>query len=199
MMLAPGADTAGRTRGTPPGPRGTRHDERNAGAAEPDRRPPPAAGAGPRPGPRGRRGRRRAARRARARRPGPPAGAGAPRRRGGGAGLAARSRRAPPRPARPGPPPPAGPAHRPRPPPRRALERGRDLLAALRGLAGDPAVTEPGAAAALLREAASLTDAALRLVLGLPDSPSAQLQHCEGIEAVLEAAAHKLACFGELS
>src|SRR5262249_21008504 len=82
---------------------------------------------------------------------------------------------------------------------RRALERGRDLLAALRGLAGDPAVTEPGAAAALLREAASLTDAALRLVLGLPDSPSAQLQHCEGIEAVLEAAAHKLACFGELS
>jgi hypothetical protein len=77
---------------------------------------------------------------------------------------------------------------------RRALERGRDLLAALRDLAQEPAVQESGSVAATLsRECAALTDAALRLVRDLPDSPSAQLHQCEGIDGVLEAATRKLA------
>lgn len=77
---------------------------------------------------------------------------------------------------------------------RRSLERGRDLLTALRGLASEPTVQETGSiAAALCRECTAMTDAALRLVRGLPDSPSAQLHHCEGIEGVLEAATRKLA------
>ena len=77
---------------------------------------------------------------------------------------------------------------------RRALERGRDLFTALRELSHEAAVQEPGSVAATLsRECTSLTDAALRLVRGLPDSPSAQLHQCEGIEGVLDAATRKLA------
>jgi HD-GYP domain-containing protein (c-di-GMP phosphodiesterase class II) len=77
---------------------------------------------------------------------------------------------------------------------RRALERGRDLLAVLRELAHEPAIQEAGSVAAgLYRECTAVTDAALRLVRGLPDSPSAQLHQCEGIEGVLEAATRKLA------
>ena len=82
---------------------------------------------------------------------------------------------------------------------RRALERARDLLGALRGLAGEAAVHEAGSvAAALHREATAMTDTAVRLVQGLPDSPSAQLQQCEGIEGVLQAVAGKLASLTEV-
>jgi HD-GYP domain-containing protein (c-di-GMP phosphodiesterase class II) len=82
---------------------------------------------------------------------------------------------------------------------RRVLERARDLFQALRGLADEPAVREPrSVASALHGEATALTDAALRMVQGLPDSPAVQLQQCEGIEAALAAVAHRLASLGEI-
>ena len=77
---------------------------------------------------------------------------------------------------------------------RRALERGRDLFQALRELSDEPTVQDAGnVAAALYRETASLTDAALRLVQALPDSPGVQLQQCEGIEALLTIVAGRVA------
>jgi HD-GYP domain-containing protein (c-di-GMP phosphodiesterase class II) len=82
---------------------------------------------------------------------------------------------------------------------RHALERGRDLLARLRGLAdafaldgetappgGDVVLLERGEPLTVLyRETAAMTDAALRMMLQLPETASAQLRLCEGLEAVL--------------
>ncbi len=82
---------------------------------------------------------------------------------------------------------------------RRCLERGRDLFQAVRDLADDPEVQDgAGIASALHREATGLTDAALRMLQALPDSPGAQLLQCEGVEAVLAAAAGRLATLGDL-
>jgi hypothetical protein len=82
---------------------------------------------------------------------------------------------------------------------RRVLERARDLFQALRALTDEPAVREPrSVASALHGEATALTDAALRMVQGLPDSPAVQLQQCEGIEAALAAVAQRLASLGEI-
>ena len=67
---------------------------------------------------------------------------------------------------------------------RRSLERGRGLLSALRGLASEPAVQEGGSIAAVLcRECTVMTDAALHLVRGLPDSPSTS---CTTVRALRE-------------
>src|SRR5207249_6365418 len=82
---------------------------------------------------------------------------------------------------------------------RRVLERARDLFQGLRGLADEPAVREPRSIASMLHnEATALTDAALRMVQGLPDSPAIQLQQCEGIEAAVAAVAQRLASLGEI-
>ena len=82
---------------------------------------------------------------------------------------------------------------------RRVLERARDLFQSLRGLADESAVREPrSVASALHAEATALTDAALRMVQGLPDSTAIQLQQCEGIEAALAAVAQRLASLGEI-
>jgi len=82
---------------------------------------------------------------------------------------------------------------------RRALERGRDLFQALRGLADEPVVREPGSvASALYGETSALTDSALRMVQGLPDSPALQLQQCEGIEVAFVLVAQRLSSLVEV-
>jgi hypothetical protein len=89
---------------------------------------------------------------------------------------------------------------------RRVLERGRDLLGQLRSLAdafapiAEPAMsledlpavpllerTEP--LAVLYRETAAMTDVAVRMIPLFPDTATAQLQLCEGLEGVLNAVA----------
>jgi HD-GYP domain-containing protein (c-di-GMP phosphodiesterase class II) len=89
------------------------------------------------------------------------------------------------------------------------LERGRDLLNQLRDLADAfaPAVPAPDdppdedglllgrddPLAGLYRETAAMTDTALRMVPLLPDSATAQLPLCEGLEAILRAVAARTA------
>ena len=84
------------------------------------------------------------------------------------------------------------------------LERGRELLVKLRDLAdafpymsGDDA---PGTIttfdradplAVLFRETAAMADASLRLIALFPDTATAQLQLCEGVEAVLGVVARR--------
>jgi HD-GYP domain-containing protein (c-di-GMP phosphodiesterase class II) len=83
---------------------------------------------------------------------------------------------------------------------RHVLERGRELLTRLRGM-GD--LLEPGASstpidgepplARLYRQTVAMTDTTLRMVQALPAAPSAQLRMCEGLEAILESVAQRLA------
>jgi hypothetical protein len=87
---------------------------------------------------------------------------------------------------------------------RRVLERGRDLLLRLRQLADAFDQSGPGGAAApplferhdpltrLYRETVALTDTALRMVPLFPDTTSAQLHLCEGLEAILNVVAARL-------
>ncbi len=93
---------------------------------------------------------------------------------------------------------PASPIERPLPTQltaraRRAIEKGRELIQALREYQAEPLVREPGALlTALYRETTALAEAALRLVAGLPDSAGGQLQMCESIESLLATATQKL-------
>ncbi len=86
---------------------------------------------------------------------------------------------------------------------RHVIERARELLGRLRNLAeafegqgdaeGAPALL--GAAeplAYLYRETVALTDTALRTVPLLPDSTAAQMQLCEGLEAILNVVGSRL-------
>jgi hypothetical protein len=86
---------------------------------------------------------------------------------------------------------------------RRALERGRDLLTRLRSLAD--AFEPPPASAAggwlldrgdpltlLYRETAAIADTSLRMVPLFPDTATAQLRLCEGLEAILGEVASRL-------
>ncbi len=80
---------------------------------------------------------------------------------------------------------------------RRVLENGRDLLGKLRALADtfpfspgdgppDPALLDRDEPLAVLyRETAAMTDTALRLIPLFPDTATAQMQLCEGLEAIL--------------
>jgi HD-GYP domain-containing protein (c-di-GMP phosphodiesterase class II) len=77
----------------------------------------------------------------------------------------------------------------------RLLRRAHELLSQLRGL-GDSAMpqgipTDP--LAQLYRETASMTDTVVRTVRAFPSSPSAQMRLCEGLEAVLNVVADRLA------
>lgn len=83
---------------------------------------------------------------------------------------------------------------------RRALERGRELLLHLRQLAdafdrmeeGDapPPLFERGdPLARLYRETIALSDTALRMIPLFPETTSAQLKSCEGLEAILNVVA----------
>jgi hypothetical protein len=87
---------------------------------------------------------------------------------------------------------------------RRALERGRDLLTRLRSLADafePPAADEVGnwlldrgdPLTLLYRETASIADTSLRMVPLFPDTATAQLRLCEGLEAILGVVASRLA------
>jgi HD-GYP domain-containing protein (c-di-GMP phosphodiesterase class II) len=81
---------------------------------------------------------------------------------------------------------------------RRLLERAEELLAQLRGLAIEIEASESGPSAddplaRLFRETSAMTEMALRVVQAFPDTASAQLRLCEGIEAILEVAGQRLA------
>jgi hypothetical protein len=87
---------------------------------------------------------------------------------------------------------------------RRVLERGRGLLLRLRQLADafEPADSDAGPLpppferrdplARLYRETIALTDTALRLIPLFPDTTSAQLRLCEGLEAILNVVTARL-------
>jgi hypothetical protein len=81
---------------------------------------------------------------------------------------------------------------------RRVLERGREHLGRLRTIADQ---VEGNLAAdgsdepldRLYRETAAMADSILRMVQAFPDSPSAQLRLCEGLEAILHVVAQRVA------
>jgi hypothetical protein len=86
---------------------------------------------------------------------------------------------------------------------RRVLERGRDLLVRLRQISDAFAapIDEPGPAVLfdradpltmLYRETAAMTDTSLRLVPLFPQTATAQLYLCEGLEAILTVIAGRL-------
>ena len=83
---------------------------------------------------------------------------------------------------------------------RRSLERGRDLLLHLRQLAdafdpgegnetSSPLFERRDPLAKLYRETVALTDTALRMIPLFPETTSAQLRLCEGLEAILNVVA----------
>ena len=77
---------------------------------------------------------------------------------------------------------------------RRVLEHGRELLGSLRGLAdtfgvpGSPALT----LGPLYRDTLAMIDTSLRTVALMPDSPTAQMQLCRGLEVNLDEVAGRL-------
>jgi hypothetical protein len=76
---------------------------------------------------------------------------------------------------------------------RRILERGKELLEQLRGLAeAFPPGGEPSLLLPLYRDTASMIDTALRTVSLLPDTISAQLPLCRGLEVTLDEVAGRL-------
>jgi hypothetical protein len=85
---------------------------------------------------------------------------------------------------------------------RRVLERGRDLLGQLRSvadtltpqiaLASLPPDGGPGPLATLYHDTVAMIDTALRTVALLPDSATAQMQLCRGLEVTLEEVAGRL-------
>src|SRR5262245_7910494 len=77
---------------------------------------------------------------------------------------------------------------------RRLLERGRELIANLRGLADEPLLTKGDPISddspddpllQSFREVAAMTESALRLVQAFPDAPSAQLRLSDGLDNIL--------------
>jgi HD-GYP domain-containing protein (c-di-GMP phosphodiesterase class II) len=78
------------------------------------------------------------------------------------------------------------------------LERGRDLLGQLRQLAdvfaahADPGLDRSDPLAILYRETVAMTDTALRLIPLFPDTATAQLHLCEGLESILNVVARHL-------
>src|SRR5262245_43427601 len=81
---------------------------------------------------------------------------------------------------------------------RRVLERGRDLLGQLRSLADNLALHGGGGAhgppplAHLYRDTVAMIDTALRTVGLLPDSISAQMHLCRGLEVTIEEVGDRL-------
>jgi hypothetical protein len=86
---------------------------------------------------------------------------------------------------------------------RRALERGRDLLVRLRELADAFEQSDENNGTPLLfqrrdplerlyRETVALTDTAVRMIPLFPETTSAQLRLCEGLEAILNVVAARL-------
>jgi hypothetical protein len=79
---------------------------------------------------------------------------------------------------------------------RRVLERGRQLLGDLRGLADSfaqiPPGGSPGPFSLLYRDTVAMIDTALRTVSLLPDSATSQMHLCRGLEVTLEEVADRL-------
>jgi HD-GYP domain-containing protein (c-di-GMP phosphodiesterase class II) len=78
---------------------------------------------------------------------------------------------------------------------RRLLERGRELVGRLQSLADDPALPADDPDDPLVRgvrSAAAMTESAVRLVQAFPESPSAQLRLCEGLDGLLAAVADRI-------
>ncbi len=86
---------------------------------------------------------------------------------------------------------------------RRALERGRELLTRLRQLADafeqrddhdapPPLFVRRDPLARMYRETVALTDTALRMIPLFPDTASAQMRLCEGLEAIFNVVAARL-------
>ena len=97
---------------------------------------------------------------------------------------------------------------------RRVLERGRELLGQLRNLAdafdsqaapANPAESAPPIPllerdhplARHYRETAAMADTALRMIPLFPDTATAQLQRCEGVEAILAVVADRLSVLAD--
>ncbi len=76
----------------------------------------------------------------------------------------------------------------------RLLQQSRDSLQTLRGLADDPLLQGDAGETlpSLHAECVALLDVILRAVQGFPDSASAQLRQCEGLEAVQRQAEAKI-------
>lgn len=76
---------------------------------------------------------------------------------------------------------------------RRVLQKGRELILALRELDQEPALKEAGSPKArYYHQTLHLTETTLRMAQLLPDSVSGQLQICDGMEVVLSAVEHRL-------
>jgi HD-GYP domain-containing protein (c-di-GMP phosphodiesterase class II) len=87
---------------------------------------------------------------------------------------------------------------------RRVVERGRELLGQLRSLdifadvesSGDVSTTSPidrdHPLARLYRETLAIADTSVRMMPRMPDTASAQLHVCEGLEAILNVVADRL-------
>lgn len=77
----------------------------------------------------------------------------------------------------------------------RLLQKGKELLQALRALAEDPILPtdEHDPLAVLHHGSASLIEVLLRTIQAFPPAPSAQLRLCEGLEIVLQNAEEQLA------
>ncbi|MCI0459942.1 MAG: HD domain-containing protein [Gemmataceae bacterium] len=76
----------------------------------------------------------------------------------------------------------------------RLLKQGRDLLSQLRALGEEPQLErgEHDPLAAMYRETASMTETVIRTIQAFPESPSAQIRLCEGLEVVLSLVADRL-------
>jgi HD-GYP domain-containing protein (c-di-GMP phosphodiesterase class II) len=77
----------------------------------------------------------------------------------------------------------------------RLLRRAHDLIGKLRAVADDALLSHGGGdpLAQLYRETVSMTDTVLRTVQAFPESPTAQVRLCEGLEAVLNVVDERLA------
>jgi HD-GYP domain-containing protein (c-di-GMP phosphodiesterase class II) len=79
---------------------------------------------------------------------------------------------------------------------RRILEHGHELLNLLRQLADEldrlPHSTNGDPLADHYRQTTAMTETVLRMLQAFPDAPSAQLRLCEGLEAILTAAAERI-------
>jgi HD-GYP domain-containing protein (c-di-GMP phosphodiesterase class II) len=81
----------------------------------------------------------------------------------------------------------------------RLLKRGRELLVQLRSFAEEPLLQQTGRGPleVLYTETAAMTDTVLRTVQAFPEAPSVQLRLCEGLEAILNVVAQRLALLQE--
>ncbi len=76
----------------------------------------------------------------------------------------------------------------------RLVRRGRGLLESLRALADEPCLQEEHneAVALLYRQTAAMLDSVLRTMQAFPETTSAQLRLCDGLEATLDTVADQL-------